>query len=123
MSVCAKRDPKSPSQTKVRQLQVTISINEEVLRLEVSMKDPVGMAEPDPLHQLAHELFHDRASKAVSSRLSTFGYMFHALLPIHFHVLLEVHVKELEDEVELMSIGMNNVQETDYGRVLHFFEK
>ena len=87
------------------------------------MEDSVGMAKSDPLDQLAHELFHNRTAQAVSRRLPTLGNIFHALLPIHLHVLFEIHVQELEDEIELVSVGVNDVQETDNGRVLHLFEE
>ena len=56
MCVCPQRYPKSPSQTKIGQLEVAILVDQQILGLQVAMEDPVGMAVSDTLAQLAHEL-------------------------------------------------------------------
>jgi hypothetical protein len=39
------------------------------------------------------------------------------------HVLLQIHVQVLEDEVKLVAVGVDNVEEADNVRVVHFLEK
>lgn len=52
MRVCADRHPKSSCQAKVSELDLPLGIDEEVLGLQVSMKNPVRMAEGQALQQL-----------------------------------------------------------------------
>lgn len=44
MCVSPHRNAESPGQAKIRQLEVVALIDEEILRLEVSMKDAMGVA-------------------------------------------------------------------------------
>ena len=39
------------------------------------------------------------------------------------HVLLQIQVQVLEDEVELVAVGMDNVEQADNVRVVHFLEQ
>ena len=39
------------------------------------------------------------------------------------HVLLQIHVQILEDEVELVAVGVDDVEEAHDVRVVHFLEK
>ena len=39
------------------------------------------------------------------------------------HVLLQIHVQVLEDEVELVAVGVDNVEEARDVGVVHFLEK
>lgn len=52
MCVRAYRDPKGSRQTKVGQLDLTLRVDEEVLWLQVSMKNSVRVAEGQALQQL-----------------------------------------------------------------------
>ena len=39
------------------------------------------------------------------------------------HVLLQIHVQVLEDEVELVAVGVDNVEQANDVRVVHFLEQ
>lgn len=52
MRVCADRYTKSPCQAKVGELDFTLSVDEEILRFQISMKNPVRVAEGQALQQL-----------------------------------------------------------------------
>lgn len=52
MRVCANGHPKGSCQAKVSELDLPLGIDEEVLGLQVSMKNPVRMAEGQALQQL-----------------------------------------------------------------------
>lgn len=52
MGIGAQGNPKGASQSKVSQFDGPKLIDEQVLRLQVSVNDPVGVAEADPLQQL-----------------------------------------------------------------------
>lgn len=49
MGVGSDRDSEGSGQSKVRKLDDSMDIDEEVLGLEVTMEDTVGVAELDPL--------------------------------------------------------------------------
>lgn len=55
MSVGAKRETKSPGQSKVSYLEKPILVDQEVLRLHVPVEDPVSMAKGNALQHLAEE--------------------------------------------------------------------
>ena len=96
-----------PGQTKVGQLEASVAGNEEVLRLEVAVHDAPGVAEgqsADALEEVG--LDEVRGEHAVDG----------------FHVLLQVLVEELEDEVEL-AVGLDAVLELDDVVVLELAEE
>jgi hypothetical protein len=39
------------------------------------------------------------------------------------HVLLQIHVQVLEDEVKLVAIGVNNVEQAHDVGIIHFFKE
>lgn len=49
MGIGAQGNPEGPSQSKVSQFDGPKLIDEQVLRLQVSVNDPVGVAETHPL--------------------------------------------------------------------------
>ena len=56
VSVSAERNTKGASQTKIGQLQVALLVDEQVLRLQVTVQDAVGMAVARALEELESEL-------------------------------------------------------------------
>lgn len=52
MCVRADRHPEGPRQTKVSELDLSLSIDEQVLGLQVPMENPVRVAEGQALQQL-----------------------------------------------------------------------
>lgn len=56
MGVCAEGDAKGASETEITDLEVSVLVDEQVLRLEVAVKDTVGMAVADAGEQLVREL-------------------------------------------------------------------
>lgn len=55
MCVCSERDAESSSQTEVSQFQITGLVDEQVLGLEISVKDTVGVAVVNSSEQLEGE--------------------------------------------------------------------
>ena len=96
-----------PGQAKVGQLEPSVARYEQVLRLEVAVHDAAGVAEGQPADALEEVgLDQVRGEHAVDG----------------FHVLLEVLVEELEDEVEL-AVGLDAVLELDDVVVLELPEE
>mmetsp|Transcript_103327 Transcript_103327/g.332856 ORF Transcript_103327/g.332856 Transcript_103327/m.332856 type:complete len:310 (-) Transcript_103327:158-1087(-) len=90
-----------PSQAEVGDLQAQPGVDEEVLGLEVSMQDSVGVAEIDAVTQLVGEELDSLGIQWAAQRL---------------HVLLEVVLAELENEQQRRG-GAEDVQQLDDVRV------
>lgn len=111
VSIGAKRNAESASQAKVGKLEVQVAIDQEILRFKIPMKDTTAVAEFDTGAELRHEFLDEAGFERDTLRDG-------------LHVLLQVHVKELEDEIKLMTIGMNNVMQThDVFIRVEFFEQ
>ena len=89
MSVDSDWDTKSSGQSEISNFNTSIFINQQVLRLHISVEDPSLVTEEYPLTQL------------VQVGLSQLGIHLTILGDVGVHVLLEVHGEELKDEVEL----------------------
>ena len=95
------RDSKRPRKAKVRELELSVAVDQEVLRLQVPVEDPVLVAELDPAEELVHEdLDLGRGDVPVAG----------------VHVLFEVLLEEFEDKGELL-LGIDDVVEVDDGGV------
>lgn len=104
MGVCAQRDTKGAGETEIGELEVALLVDEEVLGLEVAVQDAVGVAVLDAVAKLEHELADDLVAEAEmhQMRRRTLGQGLASTAIAHgegLHVLLEVEVEELEDEV------------------------
>lgn len=128
MGIRPKRDTKCASQTEIRQLEVQVLVNQQILGLQVAVEDTVGMAVAHTLAQLHHELLDElvvhgqvlpRQPRALWQRLATAALADGQRL----HVLLEVEVEELHDEVQLVAVGVDDVEETHDVGVVHFLEQ
>lgn len=128
MGVGSEGDPKGTGETEIGQLQVAVSVDQEVLRLQVAVENPVGVAEPNAIAELAHELLDNGGSQ---SQLRQLGVGALGQGPAaaavrdwqRLHVFLEVEVEELEDEVELVTVGVYDVKQADYVGVTHLLEQ
>lgn len=56
MGVCAEGNAESAGETKVSELEVALLVDEEVLRLEVTVEDAVGVAVAGAFEELVGEL-------------------------------------------------------------------
>jgi hypothetical protein len=56
VGVSAERNTEGAGQTKIGQLQVALLVDEQVLRLEITVKDAVGVAVARALEELEGEL-------------------------------------------------------------------
>lgn len=88
----------------------------------------MGVAEPNAMAELAHELLDNVRSQSQLCELpactlrqcaspATIGHR------QSFHVLLEVEIEEFEDEVEFVTIRMDNVEQSNDVGVSHLLEK
>lgn len=84
VSVGAKRHIEGTSETKVSQLDVARGLDEEILWLEIAMQDAVRVAVGQAVEELVGESLDELRVHGVG-----------------IHVALQIHVKELEDKVEL----------------------
>ena len=128
MGVGSEGDTKGPGQAEVGQLEVALAIDKEVLGLEVAMEDAVAVAVADTGTELAHELLdHGVAeTKTAQIRACTLGKGLAAAAVADgqsLHVLLQIEVKELTNQVELMAVGVDNVVEGDDVRVSHLLQQ
>ena len=128
MGICPEWHTKSTSKTEICQLEVTVLVDQQVLRLQVTMQNSVGMAVAHALAQLHHEpldhrRIHDQLlacqSRTLWKSLSTPAIADRQ----RFHVLLEIEVEEFEYEVELVAVGVHDVQQADNVGVVHLLEQ
>jgi hypothetical protein len=122
-------DTKGSCQTEISELEVALFVNKQVLRLQVAVKDAVGVAVADTSAQLVHELLdHCLAETHVASAavhaalgqgLSTTSLRDGQSL----HVLFQIQVEVFKDEVELVAIGVDNVEQADNVWVAHLLEE
>jgi hypothetical protein len=118
MSITSQRNTKRPRQTKISQLEVSVLINEQVLRLQVAMQYPTRVTILNALNQIQHKLLHDLlAHSQVSYGRSSSSWKRLSATAVcdreRVHVLFEIKVEKFHDEVELVAVGVNNIQEAD----------
>lgn len=128
MSVGSKGNAKSASETEVGQLEVALSVNEQVLGLQIPVKNAMRVAVSDATTELHHELLNDGGAHSHAGQVggASVGERLSASTLADgkgLHKLLEVQIEKFEHEVQLMTIGVDDIQETDNGRVAHFLEK
>ena len=124
MGVGSQWNTESSGESEIGKLQISVTVDEKVLWLQVSVKDAVAVAVSNTLAQLAHELLNHIWSKAqVGERWS--GTLWESLSTSsvadwqRFHILLQVAIKELEDKVKLVTIGVDNVEKAHDVLVVH----
>lgn len=128
VGVGAQGDAKGAGETEISELQVAVAVDEQVLRLEVAVEHTVAVAVADALAQLAHELSDDSIAQAQPAQRGA-GSLWQGLAATavgngqRLHVLLEIQVEELKDEVQLVAVGVDNVEETHDVGVAHLLEQ
>lgn len=150
VGVGAKRHTESASETEISQLEVALLVDEQVLWLQVTVQNAVGVAVAGALQQLQSELLdlHNWSACVPSCSYATSQYpTYHlraqahvSLTSVHgtlgqrlsaptltnrqsLHVLLQIQVEVFEDKVELVTVGVDNVIEPHNVRVVHFLEE
>lgn len=127
MGVGSQGDTECPSETEISQLQVALDVNKQVLRLQITVQNAVAVAVANTLHKLSHEsLDHSFTESQVGTHHGTIRKSLSTATLADrkgLHVFLQVEVEVLEDKVELVAIGVDNVQQLDNVGVLHFFEE
>lgn len=58
MRVCPQRNTKCTSETKVGELEVSLSVDEQILRFEIAVEDAVSVEEVHALDELPGEGLH-----------------------------------------------------------------
>ena len=64
MCVSSEWNTKSSCQAEISQLQIPLFVNEQILWLQVPMKDPVTVAISHTIHELAHETLYYGVAEA-----------------------------------------------------------
>ena len=103
MSISPQGDPKGSCQSKIGKLQITVAVNEQILRFEVTVQNAVAVAVANALDELGHKLLdHGIAQAQVGTH---HGSVRECLSPATFtdrqglHVFFQIKIQELEDEV------------------------
>lgn len=128
MGVGSQWNTKGAGKSEIGKLKVSLAVNEKVLWLQIAVKNAVSVAVSDTLAQLAHELLDHLISKSETSKLWS-GALWEWLSTSSFtdwqglHVLLQVEVEELKNEVKLVAIGVDDVKKADDVWVVHLLEK
>ena len=126
--VRAQRDAKGACETKIGELKVALLVNEQVLRLEVTVQDTMAVAVAHALDELRHEtLDHGLAEpqrlqvrrRAIRQRLAAPAVRHRQRL----HVLLEIQIQKLKHQVQLVPIGVHNVEQPHNVRVIHLLQQ
>lgn len=126
--ICSQRYTKRASQTEISQLEVAVLVDEKILRFQIAVKHTMSMAVPHALTQLHHELLdHDIVHDGdLSGQPTTFWESFPTSSLADWqglHVFLEIEVEKLHDEVELVPVGVDNVEEANNVGVIHLLEE
>lgn len=128
VSIRAQRHAKRPSKTKIGELEIALTIDEQILWFQIAVQHAVAVAEFHPGDELAHEPLdhvalhaHGRQPRirAVRQRLPSATLVGGQAL----HVLFEVEVEVLEDEVELVTVCVHDVEQAHDVDVLHLLEE
>lgn len=128
MGVGAERHTKRSRESEIPQLEVTIAVNQEILRLQIAVQHAVAVTVANTLAQLAHELLDHLVAEAEAAEVGA-GALGESLAAAAvadgegFHVFLQVEVEELHDKVQLVSVGVHDVEEADDVGVVHLFEE
>lgn len=133
MSERPDRDAERPRQSKVRELQeVVAAVNQQVLRLQVAVEHAVRVAVGDAPQNLVEEGLHGTGEHSVAlqfavhiSQLLRFtvrgggdaDFDYAVVLEVRggVHVLLEVEVEVLEDEVDALVVVHDVLQPARHG--------
>lgn len=117
---------KCPCQSKINQLQIPLSINTQILWLQIAMQNTMTVTIPNPLDQLRHELLDHRLAQSQSSKHTPIR---QRLAPStlsnrqRLHVFLEIEIEEFEDEVQFVAVGVDDVEQAYDVGVIHFLEQ
>lgn len=127
VSVSAKGNTERSGKTEIGQLQVAFTVNQQVLGLQVTVQNSVAMAVSDALNKLGHEFLDNCIAQAQGcTRLESIGQRLPSSTVTDrqsLHVFLKVEIEEFEDKVQLVAIGVNNVQQLDNVGVLHLLKE
>jgi hypothetical protein len=106
----AKGLTKGTTETKICQFELAPTVDEQVLGLEISVHDPIGVAEFDAAQQLVHEWLD-------------YGGIECATIAVCAHVAVEISlVHVLEDEHQFV-LGVDDIVQGDYILVLQLFHQ
>lgn len=128
MGIRPQRHTKGPSQAKIGQFQVPLTINKQILGLQIAMNNPMTMTIAQSLTQMSHKLLNNRfiqtdrstalrepiwqrlAASTVTNRQSV-------------HIFLQIEVHEFHNEVEIVTFGIDDVVQANDAGILHFLEQ
>jgi hypothetical protein len=121
--VVAQRDAKCTRQTKVSQLQISILVNEQVLRLQIAVENSVRVAKGNAANELSQvALRHYEALLAPQEGRNLHNFGRHALRRRVVHVLFQVQVQVFKDQVQFRVV-MNDVEQADNIAVRQFLQQ
>lgn len=133
MCVCADGHPEGSRQAKVSELDLPLGVDEEVLGLQVSMKNPVRVAEGQALQQLEKITLQTQKKHIYVNSVhffliswrdqDRFGFVSLSEVYLHqrqwdtsdwggVHELFKILMKELKNKVELV-LGVDDIPQSE----------
>lgn len=128
MGIGAQRNAKGTGKSEISQLQVALAVNEQILWLQIAVKNTVGVTVADSLAQLTHELLDHAGPKTKCLKRSA-GSLWKRLSPAtlahgeRFHILLEIKIEVFKHKVEFVTISVHDVEKANNVGVVHLLEK
>ncbi len=109
MGIGSNRDAEGAGKAEVSQLEVTIAVDEKVLRLQITVEHSVRVAESDSSKHLVQKRLHLHCGQAAGSLVLV-------------HVFLEVMLEKFENKVQLL-LAVHHVLQPDDVLVLQLFQQ
>ena len=128
VGVCAERNTKRAGEAKISELEVEVLVDEQVLGLEIAVQDAVGVAVPHALAQLHHELLDHGLVHVQRFSVETSA-LWQCLAAAaladwqRLHVLLQIAVEKLKHQIQLVAVGVDNVEQAHDVGVVHLLEQ
>ena len=128
VGVCAEGHTKGSREPEIRELEVAVAVDQEILGLQVAVQHAVAVAVADALAQLAHEFLDHHVAEAHAAEVWARALGESLAAPAvadgeGFHVFLQVEVEELHDEVQLVAVGVHDVEQADDVGVVHLLQE
>lgn len=125
MGVCSQRHTECSGQSKIRELEIALTVNQQVLGLQITVQDSVAVTVANAFYQLSHEFLDHSIAQAECHGCSIRKSLAAATLANRqsLHVFLQVEIKEFEDKVQFVTVCMNDVEQLDDVRVLHLLQE
>ena len=122
MCVNSNRNSESPREAEISQFYWSVTIDEKILRFEITMEDSVSMAERDALQKLPDVRLDERKGhRVISQRVCLLQSLKLKLtfIDIFTHKFSQVHVDIFKHKIQLF-VRMDNINQRNDIRMIEF---